>query len=325
MDGLKITVFGPGVGESIVLEVSDLVCMVDCCRPAAEYIVDMAGAKRRFGFFLLTHPHFDHYQCAERVLDLPFEKLCMFAGMHAAELSRILRDRAKERPRNRNLRASARSFGRLNERWRATPVDRRRQVSLDTLVWEHSGADWDLRVMALAPTLEGIEAFNRGLGSLPYSEVDSECAQKCNAASVVLEVTFNGKRVLLTSDVGLSLWPSTRIEPVDVLKLPHHGSPRDNTIELLDSLLETKGEPVVVVTPYASSYLPDASLLQSIREKVIARRVGGHLIVTGSAKDTRAARDWAHAAAVTSATGLTADNPATIRIGKDGRIEVGQR
>ncbi len=296
---LKVTVFGPGFGEAIVLEIGEeLVCMVDCCRPGADYLRGLVARKEvRLGFFVLSHPHYDHYQDVERVLSLPFEKVCKFGGLHYSELREILVARSKRRPLNRKYRGAARSFSRFLALW-VDLGDKRRLVTQDSLVWEESleveDGPVDFRVRALAPIVAGVDRFNSGLANCSFSEeTGSVCAQSCNAASVVLLVSFGETKGLLTGDICADIWPRNEWGKVDFLKLPHHGSRADCSKGLVANLLKPGADSAILVAPYSPSDLPDAGLVHDLDGLV--EQSGGEILLAGERiAEAEARGDWGH-------------------------------
>lgn len=90
-----------------------------------------------------------------------------------------------------------------------------------------------------------------------------------NNSSVVTRVTARGRAVLLTGDIELESEDelAPRILPVDVLKVPHHGSRSSST----PALLSAARPRVAVISCGANNWFghPHASVLKSLKERHI--------------------------------------------------------
>ena len=127
------------------------------------------------------------------------------------------------------------------------------------------------------PGIDG-SAFYDLIGRMDngFSESLFAIDRAANNTSLVVELTWRGRRILLTGDAELKSWQamanSALLKPADVVKIGHHGS-RNATPPptILDKVLppERRGEAVAVLStlPGVYSGVPDPRTLASIRER----------------------------------------------------------
>jgi competence protein ComEC len=88
-----------------------------------------------------------------------------------------------------------------------------------------------------------------------------------NDNSLVLLITYRHVAVLLTGDIGFEaeelLLRSGRIPPIDILKVPHHGSRTSSSGQLLDATSPAVG--VVSAGPWNRFRLPHKDVLRRLR------------------------------------------------------------
>ncbi|WP_145963646.1 hypothetical protein [Bradyrhizobium algeriense] len=148
------------------------------------------------------------------------------------------------------------------------------------------GFDWDFPAVARAGAAErgGISAsdFERLRRAIREHGVTAarfiDKAQ--NNTSLCLLIEAAGKRLLLPGDAELESWEmiekkcASELEPVDFLKVAHHGSHNGTPLQLLDRLLpvKRKAHAQVLVSTKQQVYgtknpVPDGSLLKELRSR----------------------------------------------------------
>ncbi len=204
-DGLlHLTVLDIGQGDAILVEAPDGGTMLVDGGPDPELTLRRIGANlpffaRRIDLLVVSHPHQDHVAGLVDVLDRFRVGAVLHAGIPFgnAAYDRLLTDAANARVAVALLRTGQ---------------------ALDL------GAGVTARV--LYPTQEDADA------PLPEGDI--------NNGSVVLRVEFGGFSALLTGDaeapIESALASRGLLEPVDVLKVGHHGSNSSTTPGLVDAI-----------------------------------------------------------------------------------------
>lgn len=127
-------------------------------------------------------------------------------------------------------------------------------------------------------------------------------ARTDNGASLVFEVLFRGRRVLLMGDAGAEVEArlGPEVGPVDVLRTGHHGGADTSTSAFLDRVLAPGASAVISAGEWTG--LPHREVVQRLAE-----RVGGRLLRTdrgdGGASRRAAAGDDHVVARITGAEG----------------------
>lgn len=270
-------VFGPGLGELVLVRAPPGVWMViDGCEVAdggyGQRVLNHYEA--RPAIIVLTHPHDDHSKGLLEVIDAatPYENKLIWPKIGMVLPCAV--------GATGNLQVvetlyvggvTERVIGAVEARWHDHPPCR----------WDmNRGEDLPLgaarvRVLSPEPTRREKE-LDRWRSRRPF---------KKNPISTVLEILWNGRRVVLGSDLVerpgrgwshcLAFEPSTPDH--DLLKIPHHGS-----VEAMNEVVLAPGarvpEPVRVIAPYSVSDLPSFAPGAGIDR---IRGHGGTIYLTG--------------------------------------------
>ncbi|MEK7677263.1 MAG: MBL fold metallo-hydrolase, partial [Verrucomicrobiota bacterium] len=284
---LKVYCLGPGIGESIVLQ---LPCggwgIVDC------YQVDGGGTLefllqqkiKRLKFICFTHPHEDHYRGAHKLLDHytgRIEQIWRFPGVSKKDLQ--------------NLGLAARARAKYVGDPEANGIANEYLLMLQSLTRERERLDKHTYRQLIAPHLlleeklykievtepgtPTVQAFQERLSRIfikrcPMLLAD-EGGDLINSLSIVLAITFGAATVFLLGDAQ---GPDTVLDEkkparYSLVKIAHHGSHNGLGAKIL-----TRGNrnPHCVnhgiVTPYARSNLPRQDMLRKY-EKACAKLI----------------------------------------------------
>jgi len=294
---VKIHIFGDSVGESILLESPDGWGMIDCFKykdtvPPLEFLSSKNVSCLRF--LCLTHPHKDHYEGMDKVVDhfLDLEGLDAFwryPTLSAKEFfaasdfkMSLLRGQTKMEL-EKAIDGLKRAFDRLSESIKKGRTELRRPDIATRLFTTETDSE-PLLIDSLAPT---------GAVALQAEQNLVEWWQKreaqnlrpyfnLNKLSLALRVSWAGYNLVLGGDTPSPSWSSSFRSEMFPKKLncvaykaSHHGSKKDNSKRILTKLTST-GE-VSVVTRYSKSALPREEGLASLRQRF------SRLIVLGRA------------------------------------------
>lgn len=284
---INIIAFGPGVGESILLFLPGLGWgIIDSCtvrikkktyNPALECL--KALNVKRLSFVILTHPHLDHYDGFEMVIEYylgSIDRICLYSGEglreYAAYLARkkIVGERgfkslsfildkikqAKERGAN---------VIKISER---TEIIRKKQFG------SHK-----IEMIALSPSEDSISRYCETLFQcIPKEKSDVIKAIKRsdqNLVSSAIWCKINNQVLIFGGDLenGVSLFSGWNgvLRNLDspelaasFFKVPHHGSPTSYSENLWTTISPDKTT-TSIVTPYNPSKLPDSDILKKIK------------------------------------------------------------
>lgn len=313
-DELEVSVFGPGVGESIVVHLGHGDWMVvDSClnprtrRPAAlEYLetldVDVGSAVR---LLVLTHWHDDHVRGAGQILEQAkaAQVVCSAKDHGPALFEAVETARAARLPAT-GLDEMAQIFGNLLRR---AQRDQRRQsvgpmwaVEGRLLFHRDAGSSGrpPVRVMALSPSDGTLTLAMHELRQfLPRPAGPERRAVRLtpNERSVVVFAQAGTRAILLGADLeethnpatGWSAVVDSPVRPAarsEIFKVPHHGAVgADNEAVWQEMLAEG---PIACVTPFSRgrSPLPTPKDLRRLHQRT------RHVFCTRGARGPRPRR-----------------------------------
>jgi len=273
-DEIEISVFGPGVGECIVIHAGDDRWLtVDSCLRDGEpvalwYLRQLGVSPDQIEHVIVSHWHSDHIRgigalyeattnaavhCSSALNAREFKRLVKagrapFVDLGTRELERLLKARKARNPTGRDVAQGPRWLGEL------------------TLISRSAASE----IVALSPS--------PATATLAYQEIAqllptggpkrNVVAQSANHVAVVISVRCHppdGKVVLLGSDLEVSSqetgWhavvPTAKALGLDkssVYKVAHHGSPTAFDQDVMNALVANDAH--CVVTPFQRSRLP---------------------------------------------------------------------
>lgn len=283
-DELEISLFGPGVGECVVVHLGeDEWLIVDSCinpttrEPAALEYLSTLGVKVESAvrYVVVSHWHDDHTRGMSRVLEAATsaEFVCStalsrkeFTQLIAASRSLNLKDDelsgVDELDKVLDIVRSRRTTRRAVD---AGP----RMAHADTLVHRRAaGATPECEVFALSPSSSTLaRAFHEIAELLPKLGATKRAIVNLapNDTALVLGVRFGDAVAVLGSDleagssdaVGWGAVLTTKSCPrgrANVFKVPHHGSDNAHHPGQWTTLLSQR--PLAILTPYATGKKP---------------------------------------------------------------------
>lgn len=280
-DQLEINVFGPGVGECVLVHLGagDWL-MVDSChgkgrkRPAAlEYLDDIGASASKIKIIVATHWHDDHVRGISKV----YEE-ARAAAFYVADLFRPDEFKAMTAPWGASkFTSGVGELARVAQEAQARSDLVRTVGPAQRLL--HRPSQPVKEIWALSPSQEDMHISRIRIASLLPQASPGERripAQSSNDASVVLHLETDMGPVLLGGDLehrddrrrgwfavlDLEGAPKGR---ASCFKVPHHGSVNAHCAEVWESRLEQA--PVALVTPFdrGRSSLPRQEDRQRIR------------------------------------------------------------
>lgn len=282
---IELSVFGAGVGESLVIHTGNGDWgLVDSCRnPASggpvaiEYLTSMGVPAEKVRFILATHWHDDHINgLAESLTAFPNAMFGCSSAYRGAEFAAV----TQEYPR------SLKTSGVLEMRECFEILEGRPRDGASRpnpkRVLEHQRVWWsdDDRVLiyALAPTSGAITRAEQDIlhELLPRAQARRSVGRITpNQASVVISVQTSDDALLLGGDLeeersaGNGWSAVVQRAPPDlrnatVFKVPHHGSVGAHYDGQWTGLLADASSAVAVLTSFTSSGLPRSTDLRRI-------------------------------------------------------------
>jgi beta-lactamase superfamily II metal-dependent hydrolase len=260
----ELSIFGPGVGESVVLHVGDDQWMIvdSCLDPfsgkaiALNYLDQLPtiDGRRRIISLVLTHWHDDHTKGAAQILRAaPDAGFICSVAFKAQELQRALEVQRVGRIARSGLEELSDVFEVLKERGqRPVLAAADRQLAI--------GSQATMR--ALSPSDETIwRAFEhlQSFTVVPGQPRTRLPRHTQNDASVALWIEFAGVRALLGGDLETPGWKAMvagQLCPTgaNIFKVPHHGSDDADLVDVWTKMLGPN--PCALLTPYAASRKP---------------------------------------------------------------------
>lgn len=289
-DEFEISLFGPGVGECVVMHFpgGDWV-IVDSCRNskrdlpvAVEYLQALGvSIPERVRMLIVTHMHDDHIRGASDILDLaPQAELVLSSALLRDEFMTLV-TMSREFTSTQvssgvdELRYIFERLAAREEGVRSAARGPTWAMAGQRLLQGISPAGVPFEVFALSPSSGSITLalkeisrlipeIRKGRRATPQSENEVSVAlhAKCGDLSVVL-----GSDLEVTPDLGTG-WRavvssnSRPREKARIVKVPHHGSKNADLHEFWDQMVEPSAH--ALVAPYRPSKLPKSSDLNRL-------------------------------------------------------------
>lgn len=295
-ESIKIVTFGPGYGESIVLFIPKIGWgVVDSCKykigkekhnPSLDFLI--SNKVERLSFVILTHPHEDHYDGLDEIVEAflgRIDRIAYYSGSGLREYRRYLAvNDLLGNPGLRNLGRVFESFKKARDNGA-----RGRVISENTIIVSNNEVDNIVKIMALSPSAKSIEKYQEILHrSLPKENGDFlqyVNDREHNLISAAIYIRVGNATIILGSDVEIgndsSMGWKAILDNEDlpniachVVKVPHHGSETGFCHELWRIFAQNASLHLSIVTPYnrGKNPLPQADLLNEIQNysKLIA-------------------------------------------------------
>jgi hypothetical protein len=279
---LEVSVFGPGIGECVVVHIGDGDwIVVDSCidrtsgRPAAlEYLRSLrVNVESQVRLVVATHWHDDHIRGLAEILRAATKAKFVTSAAYAfRELMRVVALGNKTAPQSSATKEYDSIVELLEQRRQAG--ERREAVgpipalaNKKLLALPNGGRSVGAEVFALSPS-DGVFSLAQQELREALSAIQGRrrpVVQGPNQLSVVLWLKVGVLDVLLGADLehvsgateGWRAITSSSERPAGragFFKVAHHGSPNADCPECWTELLSE--EPVAILTPYAPSKLP---------------------------------------------------------------------
>ncbi len=295
-DEAEISIFGPGIGECILMHIGDNEwIIIDSCIEkksrlpiALKYLeqlgVDVAASVK---LFAITHWHDDHINGASNILAAcPSANFVCSAALNSTEFIAFTKSHST---RSLSKSSGADEFNQILEelKKRAKGIKPR---DLGPNQWAiadnrllnlpNKNRSFHVKLYALSPSHTTVTRAIREFGQLlPTSGTTKRraIAQQPNDVSVVLWVTMHKLHILLGSD--LENLPNDRVgwrailysqnKPLErafIAKVPHHGSSRSYCREMWTQMVASN--PIALLTPKSSGKtpLPSETDIKNIRK-----------------------------------------------------------
>ena len=253
---LKLYFFNVGHGDSIAINFPDDTWgVIDCNRNKNQQIPQVLDFLKRKGvkklnFFCITHPHTDHYNGADVIIDYfknNIDKFILYG----------LTNNDKEQTDITSLGRAIRKYAELNKR-----------NLEDKFIFAERNKRYrfgEVELLCLNPTSEILNSFRirqvANISNIEYNDV-----------SIVFEIVYKDSKILLTGDSSVKNWNEIfSIEnnhTSDILKVSHHGSQENNTDYILSNLIR-KDSFAVISTDGGKKYttIPSKNVIDNIQNK----------------------------------------------------------
>lgn len=284
---LEVSIFGPGVGECIVIHLGDGQWMIvdSCLDPSSkqsvslQYLenlgVDIATAVK---VVLVTHWHDDHIRGLSMVVEkCKSARVCYSAALlkqeflslvstYSGRLSLVDRHTAGTKEISCVIKA-------LESRVRDNVTyctDSMVPVVADKVLFEANTRDCRCTVRSLSPSDKAFEKALISFSQMIPDENDERVTLTShniqNHNAIALWIQFNDQKILLGSDLeetgnpqmGWSAVVDSVVRPTGkagIFKIPHHGSPNGHHDKVWAEMVESDN-PVSVVTSYLKGSMP---------------------------------------------------------------------
>jgi beta-lactamase superfamily II metal-dependent hydrolase len=290
-DEIEVTVFGPGIGESILVHCGngEWIC-VDCtvadekCLPLWYLEQLRLQASTCVRLIVATHWHADHVKGLARLLGTCSRaQFVCSSALRADEFKMIVaRFSTKEPGAARPPLSEVRKCFELLAQKKATgvadyrpPIFASAHITLDRFTVGPNA----IEVIALSPSpqddLNAKEAFASYFVPVDESATGLSPIDQ-NHASIVLSIQIDGEFLLLGADLektnsqltGWNAVVASRIRPQQLstlFKVPHHGSVNAQSDDVWRRMLSSSA--AAVVTPYTVSGLPREEVISWLLER----------------------------------------------------------
>ena len=273
-DEIEVSLFGPGVGEAVLLHVgSGEWIVIDSCldrpsgRPVALRYLEGLGCDPTSAIVLVvaTHWHDDHVGGLAAILRAtPRAKLICSAALISDEFFQLVASGDRAMMVSPGSAEFSEVFAILQER-RTGPRARfagAEWAKANERLWWRPGAPFHGEVWALSPSAESMTlAMHEFAQYLPQRGAPKRrlIAQQPNEVALVLWAEVGGIRILLGADLENRGNPLTGWQAIlastarpsgaaHVFKVPHHGSRNGDDPNVWSQMLVT--EPHTALTPY---------------------------------------------------------------------------
>jgi len=287
-DEFELTVFGPGVGECVLLHCGNSEWFViDSCRfpnsqssVALEYLQALhLRPEEAIRGILATHWHDDHIKgLAEIVRRCPSAAFIMSGALDIEQFATIVFE-VEERNKLVAATSTAKEFETILNQMisQRSPIPSPDMLASDGSRMFAGGYDGLVELQALSPSAATIANSKINLASRLCTASPTRAFRRCGAndLSVAVQVVAGGVNILLKADLENSKekqfgWEAVLQSPFkpnvksSVVKVGHHGSDNAHNDEVWNSMISL--EPLSVVTPYTrlSEPLPRERDLQRL-------------------------------------------------------------
>lgn len=287
---VNLVVFGPGFGESIVINIPNVGWgVIDSClgkvkrqkhNPALEYLKSKQVS--RLAFIILTHPHGDHFQGFDQIIGHylgKIDRICYYSGDGLREYRTYLAKKGVlGEPGLRELGNFLKRVEEAKGRGaRIIKLAERTEIIRKGQYGEH-----EIEILALSPSAESQRQYAELLfKAIPTKDGDVPGLiygkdNQHNLIASALYCQIGQLKLILGSDLEIGNNDQTGWKGVlankdspdlsaHVVKVPHHGSP-NAFYEPVWGKFSQKSHLVSVITPYMrlSAPLPTGEILQKI-------------------------------------------------------------
>jgi len=287
-DLVNICVFGPGYGESILINIPHIGWgIIDSCyprikgkqeNPALKYLKRKNVSK--LAFLILTHPHEDHYLGFDEIIEFylgRIDRICIYNGDGIREYREYLSK--KELLGGKGLRSFSNVFRSAQEA-KKRGANFIKLSERTEIIRRGNYGNHEVEILALSPSAESVqryrdilfEAIPRKDGDVIHEIPDTHH----NLLSSAIWCSIGNLRLIFSSDVengkcGQIGWKGI-LNNVDcpslsahVVKVPHHGSPNAFYDPVWEKFSQ-EASPLSIITPFdrASNPLPKENIVIKI-------------------------------------------------------------
>lgn len=296
-DEFELTIFGPGVGECILMHLGDgSWFVIDSCRfprsktPVAIAYLEMLkiDPSTAIQSILATHWHDDHVNgLSDIVRRCPQATFAMSAALEHEQFFQLVYE-ANESNKLVEASSTASEFADILDHFQEIG---REIASPDIFASEGTilylgGKDESVRIQALSPSSSAITSCKTNVVAKLMTSSSTRCFRRCdpNDLSVAVQVSTPVFDLLLKADLENSEseelgWQAVLSSKVrtrrtsKLVKVGHHGSENAHNDDVWESMLEQN--PIAIVTPYSRLAKPlpreqDIKRIKSLTKELYA-------------------------------------------------------